>query len=497
MIKFKTAINSTLKDEFNITDPKVIKFIINVFYSGKNHRYYDGYKSYSYKQINRVFGKGEFLMINEMLGLFDVLPYSFGEKYTRGIKPSERLVRAFNDTIDTWLPEIDELEHEQFSKSGGIASRSIRNNTSKFKGNILQGVRVNTEALKALASIAPTTETDARIKAQAALMLSSALEDDFPVGWIPQRYTEHKTGRLYSDGISLQNCCKEVRFAALDGLYSYDIDNCHYSILEQLTETPTPTVSYYLNNKKAMRANLSTELGLSIDKVKQILIALIYGAGLGTYHKDKAISRVCGNKETYQTLINNSTVNKLHKEVLAAGRELIGKSLVKKGKHAGKPINAMGLVSHDKAQNKQLSHLLQGYEVKALEAITGITKLDTAALIHDGWVTYNKHNKAVFENAILEATGLKLNVDYSPIKCRIFTATKMATAQTNKGFGASHKKELGQLIERATSLKFPLSLISTSLSLNVKLNTSLSRRVNILPTSQYTPLYDLSQYLTF
>jgi hypothetical protein len=60
--------------------------------------------------------------------------------------------------------------------------------------------------------------------------------------------------------------------------------------------------------------------------------------------------------------------------------------------------------------------LLQGYEVKALEVVTSITQTDTAALLHDGWVTYSNHDKGVFEKAIFEQTGLHLSVEFEIVK---------------------------------------------------------------------------------
>ena len=265
--------------------------------------------------------------------------------------------------------------------------------------------------------ITPTNQKEMRIKAQAAVMLDLALDKThLPKKWISQRYTEHKTGRLYSDGVSLQNCCKEVRYSALNGLYSFDIDNCHYSILAQLTKTPTPTVDHYISNKKAARTALSCELNLPVDKVKQILISLIFGASLSEFKKGNAIADICETEERYSQVLSNEFIRSLYNEVSKAGSELIKANTLKTGRHSHKVKNIMGLICDERVSSKKLSHLLQGYEVKALEVVTSITQTDTAALLHDGWVTYSNHDKGVFEKAIFEQTGLHLSVEFEIVK---------------------------------------------------------------------------------
>tara|TARA_R110002124_G_scaffold239415_2_gene404596 strand:+ start:38 stop:1504 length:1467 start_codon:yes stop_codon:yes gene_type:complete len=417
MANFTDSLATVLADEFGIVESKIVDFVKLSFFKNRKHKYYKGYQSYHYKELSKYFGRSNFELINDSTGLFDALPYNYGEQYTRGLKPSTKLIECFNKTIDQWLPEVEEAEHESFSKSGGIASRGVTGNKSKFKSNILQAVQVDVKALANLVKITPTNEKEMRIKAQAAVMLDLALDKThLPKKWISQRYTEHKTGRLYSDGVSLQNCCKEVRYSALNGLYSFDIDNCHYSILAQLTKTPTPTVDHYISNKKAARTALSCELNLPVDKVKQILISLIFGASLSEFKKGNAIADICETEERYSQVLSNEFIRSLYNEVSKAGSELIKANTLKTGRHSHKVKNIMGLICDERVSSKKLSHLLQGYEVKALEVVTSITQTDTAALLHDGWVTYSNHDKGVFEKAIFEQTGLHLSVEFEIVK---------------------------------------------------------------------------------
>jgi len=425
MTSFTEILANVLTNDLGIVESKIVDFVKLSFFKNRKHKHYKGYQSYHYKELDKHFGRSNFELINDTIGLFDVLPYSFGENFTRGLKPSTKLIECFNKAIDQWLPEVDITEHETFSKSGGIASRDTNGNNSKFKGNILQAVQVNIEALANLAKITPETKKEIIIKAQAAVMLDLALDKKhLPKKWISQRYIQHKTGRLYSDGVSLQNCCREVRHSALHGLYSFDIDNCHYSILAQLTKTATPIINHYLNNKKLVRNELSRDLNLPIDKVKQILISIIYGASLNKFKVGNAIADICQTEKRYNQVLSNELIQSLHKEVTKAGGELVKANTLKTGRHSGKVKNIMGLICDDRTPSKKLSHLLQGYEVKALEVVTSITKTDTAALLHDGWVTYSDYDKATFEKAILEQTELRLAVDFKIVECKYYTHSK-------------------------------------------------------------------------
>jgi hypothetical protein len=363
------------------------------------------------------------------------------------------LIACFNKAIELWLPEVDQEEHSAFNKSGGILSRDTNGNNTKFKANILQAVQVDVKALANLAKITPTNDRQMIVKAQAAVMLDVALDSKkLPRNWISQRYIQHKTGRLYSDGVSLQNCCKEVRHSALNGLYSFDIDNCHYSILAQLTKTPTPGTNSYLANKQRIRNEIANELALPVDDVKQILISLIYGASLSPFKKGNAIADICGTEAQYNKVLACGLIVGLYKELKIAGRELIDRYTVLKGKHSGKVKNAMGLICDERTSSKKLSHILQGYEVKALEVVTSITKTDTAALLHDGWVTYSNHNKAMFEAAIKKRLGLTLTIDFNSIECSFEAPCKNATATINKGTQTSEHTKPCKLIDRGVNL---------------------------------------------
>ena len=434
---FKESLRHNIGNDFGIVSDKILDFVCRSIFSTRRHRLHNGYASHYCRVLDVFFGKRQFSVINKELGLYDVIAADYTQKLTRGIRPTAKLMECINRAVDQYLPDVDIAEHEDISESGGVLSRNVTGSNSKFKSNIPQAVQINVEALSQLIKITPTDKRETLVKAQAAVMLDLALETKkgFPKSWISQRYTEHKTGRLYSGGVSLQNCCKEVRHSALNQLHSYDFDNCHFTILVQLTTKKVPTIRYYVKHKDEVRESLSNDLNLPIADVKQILISLGYGAKLGAYDDTHAISKICKTEECYSLVKANVIISGIHSEISAAAKEIVKNHTSTKGRFAGKVVNKMGLVCDDRSINKKLSHILQGYEVAALEVVTDITKGDTAALLHDGWVTYSKYNKVIFERAVFEQLGIKLSVDYKPIECKYFNSSKSVTPTTTNGFG--------------------------------------------------------------
>ena len=436
-----------LGKQLGISDPAILAFIVKSPFKKRNHKAYKGYSSHSYRELDIVFGRSQFENINKILGLYHVLSYSKAEGLTRGLKPTSKLIQAFNNAIDETFSSTDdtiEIDNTQH-KIGAVYSRKKDGNNCNFKSKILQAVKVNNNALRVLAKSKPITEKEQRIKFQAAVLLDLSLNtsQSIPKGYVVQRYVQQKTGRIYGINITLQNVCREVRHAALNKLFSYDINNCHYSILSQLTTNKTPTIEHYLKNKSQVRNRLSTDLSMNIDDVKTILISIIYGARLGKYKprkvlangeiiKGKAISNLCKSEEVYNRAIKNKLIENLYLEVKEAGHKIIEESRAKCGKYAGKVVNAMGLVSLSVEKSKLLSHILQGYEVKALEAMISVTKTDTALLLHDGIVTYGRHNISTLEAAIKREAGLVLSIDCQPIECKNNDVDKSPTAHESK-----------------------------------------------------------------
>ena len=116
-----------------------------------------------------------------------------------------------------------------------------------------------------------------------ALRLLRLSRNSLCPGLIPLLYQQKSTGRLTEVLYAVQNTEREVLSAALTGFWDYDLQNAHYSILSSLAKQfgrATPVVDEYLRNKKQIRADLAKDCDADVDKIKECLIAILYGASL-------------------------------------------------------------------------------------------------------------------------------------------------------------------------------------------------------------------------
>ena len=89
--------------------------------------------------------------------------------------------------------------------------------------------------------------------------------------------------------MTLQNCQREVKRAALSGCWEYDFENAHWSLLRQMINSieqhtkktiPLPAVDAYLADKSGYRQTIARDVAISEKDAKTCIIALIYGAAL-------------------------------------------------------------------------------------------------------------------------------------------------------------------------------------------------------------------------
>lgn len=218
-----------------------------------------------------------------------------------------------------------------------------------------------------------------------------------PTGTMPFKYVEIITGRLYSDGINPQTWPRELRKAAFPGQYDFDFENCHYSIFSQLAkreDKQTPSIDYYLANKRQVRRSLADDIGVSKDDMKQCLIALIYGARLTVWEgndkrKANAVTDIIGPEKATKLFLNPLYIN-MKLDINACRKSILRAHTKSQGL-----VNAMGKalplkVQLDKDGKKEkkvdfLSHILQGYESKMLETVVQLHGESITVLQHDGW----------------------------------------------------------------------------------------------------------------
>jgi hypothetical protein len=232
-------------------------------------------------------------------------------------------------------------------------------------------------------------------------------------GFIAHRYAEGRTGRLYAKGVSLQTAPRTIRHAALQGLYDYDIENCHYSIFAQLSARygrECPAINYYLAHKKEVREQLAHEVGISVKQVKMALLALMFGARATVRHGNAITDALGVNKA--RELFDNKTFRHIQAD-LFEGRRLI---LDKWPKTRNSIKNDMGKSTRFKHKGGKrekpenlLAHIIQGVEAKALMTAIDLYPDDIVLLMHDGFVSKNKLDIPLIERAVYKATGYRLD----------------------------------------------------------------------------------------
>ena len=227
-------------------------------------------------------------------------------------------------------------------------------------------------------------------------------------GFIIHRYAECKTGRLYASGVSLQTAPRIIRKAALHGLYDYDIENCHYSIFEQLASKQgyqAQAVRHYLAHKNEVREGIASRVGIKKEQAKMALLALMFGAKT-TERPENAIPQEIG-AEKARALYLDREFAAIAKDV-RAGRDVILKAWPKRRttllNDIGKPVSL-------KAKPEvRMAHIIQGIEAMAIRSAIGLYPDEIVLLMHDGFVTTRQIDAEAVERRIFAETGYRLEL---------------------------------------------------------------------------------------
>ena len=226
-------------------------------------------------------------------------------------------------------------------------------------------------------------------------------------GEIPQTYRQSAAGRWYGQGPNLQGCTRLARNAALHGSWQFDMDCCHHTIaLHHAKEggIPTPMLARYVEHKTAVRIEIAEHVGAPVRAVKVACLAIVYGA---TRSRRGAL---------VETLTANGMARALTHEVFAGmWDELheVFRYMLESAERdrQGRIVNALGLVDDDDPTDKrQVAHLFQGEEAKALQAALAAHQSALTAE-HDGWSTRGQEDERHAEAAILSATGIPMIVE--------------------------------------------------------------------------------------
>lgn len=439
----------------------------------RRHPHFEGAMSFGYEELEDWFGRGQFTAINDRLGFFRVSDnwlfkldgsVRTDDNFTKGYWFTD-LVQASRDKYfdrrwrnETRLLFIEgQILKAQKTLPGAFASTDTKGKATRIsraaKGSKeLRHVPVDLDTLgrlrkwltgikrEWLAGRAPhdlVTQYPAlvvieRLHELTSQVIRMAKTDVAGHGYIAQQYTESPSGRWYANGVNPQNSSCLIKETALAGLWEYDFSNCHFDIIRQMAAEygyQCKAIADYLADKKPTRQAIADQAGISVEQAKVCLLAVMYGARASTWHEN-AIPEEIG-KEAATRLYKVAAFNDIVKDV-ARARAVILKKWPRTAN--GSLTNAYGkAISGTDKRARQLAHLIQGAEAKALMVAIDMHPNDLVLLQHDGFVATRKLYVPAITKAVLQATGylleleesqIQVNPDAQFLKNRIKTDTK-------------------------------------------------------------------------
>ncbi len=448
-----------------------VRLAYMVWTAGEKHRrhaIHDDAISFAWQELEALFGRGRFFEINGRLKMFETSDNWWSESgATRAFWLSDRLQAARAKYLNARAVKAVRLllpsGKAMRSIPPAIGSRDSRgsNAKAKMRPDGLPLVRVDMEMLARLKvwlrgladdwrnGRAPTDDLFAKIPALEVLdryaescsqimrLANVDVGGKTGFGQIPHHYIEARSGRLYAKGISLQTAPLIVKQAALVGQWEYDFSNCHYSIIDQMAARfgyECQAIRHYLATKSQTRADIAAAAGITIEQAKMALLAVMYGARTSTSPLT-AIPQEIGVEAAGRLYVVPQfmgiaeDVSKAREAILSGWPRTRNGSLTN---DYGKAIKAKGEDGKTTPTAELLAHLVQGVEVTALTTAMQMFPDQIVLLQHDGWVSNQKLDHQAIEQAVLQATGYRLLLEWEQIQVDPTAPFARARAQATR-----------------------------------------------------------------
>ena len=232
----------------------------------------------------------------------------------------------------------------------------------------------------------------------------------------PMRFERKTCGRYFASNFpNPQNVHKIIRETALAGSHGYDIKCAVHSILlaHALSRgLKCKQLAAYVHDPDGFRELLAEAVGVPVKVVKEVLIAMIYGARdnnpYGAIHKildrDKCkllkASRAYGDLREEISLVTGD---------MLANAEKPEPHLLKN--NAGLVMNVMGKGNRKAKPSSLVAHLLLGMESMMLQAMLSVCK-SALIPIHDCVISSDPENIESMIKAIKEWTGIQVTLSH-------------------------------------------------------------------------------------
>ena len=389
-------------------------------------------------ELEGLFGRGKFNSLNERFGLLSVTPQWWsGRRFTRVYRlepPIDKILQEWHLPIEGIRPErligMDGRAIRRLRKP--IASKDNRGISTKVwrKVDLPNKIPVNIKYLHNLyhtlgskgsdnqrdMSMHPTDKELVTQQDYIGALLKLCKTDIAGHGFLPVHYHEASTGRLYADGLSLQTVPKEIKRAALVGLWEYDFSNCHFAIIDQMAARfsyQCKEIRHYVKNqetKQQVRREIAKRVGITVEQVKAALIMVMYGARLNPWFGRAIIDLV---EDHASRLFDDSGFKAIAEDVAAARQVILSKWPMRSYKNL---INSLRKPVSLKAKPEvRLAHLLQGVEAMALREVYNLYPNQILLPEHDGFITKRPIDTASVERHVKHLTGYTLSLVESEI----------------------------------------------------------------------------------
>ena len=384
--------------------------IMNAPSKHKAHSEFSGYATYEASKLDEKFGRGVFSDINANIRIFDVVEdeqgrhaYSFRKGHTKGYRLRDEVLSILDDYLKGNKYRrviIENLAGEVASvPANALASRrkepkgkgpdgkpKVPQPKVGFKVKVLAAVPVNKSELlkliheleKIIFSLEHGIYQESLLHPQPDMQKLKSLwrsanhilglANNTNPGMsraLVHRYEQSNSGRWYAQDTNFQNTHSLIRMVALHGHYDYDIENCHYAILDQLAATyryQCRAIRRYLNHKDGIRHGLMDRLGITKSKAKKCLISLVYGAKFSLREDEEgepldAIAKTLGSLDLARQLFSRRMFKALKDDIAGARKAILDNYPVNR---QGAIVNAMGLPMTKAGTDtrKLLAHLL-------------------------------------------------------------------------------------------------------------------------------------------
>lgn len=246
-----------------------------------------------------------FYKINKKYGFFE-----FEKYYQRGSARKMWTTRKYKDLLKELCKSRTKQVVTTQEKSGRL--RVIPESLPKSDIITVGGMKVNSKLeldMEALEHYMDHCEDSAKLeRARALYLFASNLSTG--EGVFLQDFKIGSTGRVVGSNYSLQFVDRDIRDAALNGMYDYDLVNCHYAILAQ--NGMFPSIQHYVDNAREVRESLAEQFNITYDDAKKLMISLGNGAGRG---KQGPIAKIIG-EDYVETFFQIPLVKSIYLEAL-------------------------------------------------------------------------------------------------------------------------------------------------------------------------------------